>query len=346
MYSGGENAYPFNTIATPAPRGHLPQMSNKKQGEASAGYMLMKPLVDTATAARCDALFDVRVQSLVVEADGRVGGHPGPPLRQPRSPFGPDAEWYSRPAASPTTTPWWRSTRRGSPAGRRRRSSSTTARPSGWRRPSAPTSPTWTPPRWRSSSTPSRLVRGILVNGRGQRFVAEDTYPGRVGQLTLYHQDNTAYLIIDGDAQEEAMASLDAAADDAAAHLGVRLGGRPRSGDGPRPGVPAGHRRCLQRRRRARRGSTAAQEAAMASSPSAHRSVPSICARAPAASPSAACRPLSTGKYCTSAANRFPACTPRAAAPRASPHGVTRAESRSATAASTADRAGRRAAKG
>ena len=48
---------------------------------------------------------------------------------------------------------------------------------------------------------------GILVNGRGQRYVPEDTYSGRVGQLTLYHQDNTAYLIIDGDAQEEAMAA-------------------------------------------------------------------------------------------------------------------------------------------
>ncbi|MDT5208696.1 MAG: 3-oxo-5alpha-steroid 4-dehydrogenase, partial [Mycobacterium sp.] len=46
MFTGGENAYPFNTIATPAPRGHVPQMTNKKAGEASAGYMLMKPLVD------------------------------------------------------------------------------------------------------------------------------------------------------------------------------------------------------------------------------------------------------------------------------------------------------------
>ncbi|MGH3969164.1 MAG: FAD-binding protein, partial [Mycobacterium sp.] len=35
----------------------------------------------------------------------------------------------------------------------------------------------------------------------------EDTYPGRIGQLTLYHQDNVAYLIIDDDAQQEAMAS-------------------------------------------------------------------------------------------------------------------------------------------
>jgi 3-oxo-5alpha-steroid 4-dehydrogenase len=54
---------------------------------------------------------------------------------------------------------------------------------------------------------PQQLVRGILVNGRGQRYVPEDTYPGRVGQLTLYQQDNTAYLIIDDDAQQEAMAS-------------------------------------------------------------------------------------------------------------------------------------------
>ncbi|MGK2868545.1 MAG: FAD-binding protein, partial [Mycobacterium sp.] len=55
---------------------------------------------------------------------------------------------------------------------------------------------------------PQQLVRGILVNARGQRYVAEDTYPGRIGQLTLYHQDNTAYLIIDGESQDDAMASM------------------------------------------------------------------------------------------------------------------------------------------
>ena len=35
-------------------------------------------------------------------------------------------------------------------------------------------------------------------------------YSGRIGQLTLYQQDDTAYLIIDGDAQEEAMAATSA----------------------------------------------------------------------------------------------------------------------------------------
>ena len=57
---------------------------------------------------------------------------------------------------------------------------------------------------------PQQTVRGILVNGRGQRYVPEDTYSGRIGQLTLYHQDDTAYLIIDGDAQDEAMAATSA----------------------------------------------------------------------------------------------------------------------------------------
>src|ERR1700756_5441002 len=54
---------------------------------------------------------------------------------------------------------------------------------------------------------PQQTVRGILVNGRGQRYVPEDMYSGRIGQLTLYQQDDTAYLIIDGDAQEAAMAA-------------------------------------------------------------------------------------------------------------------------------------------
>src|SRR5690606_13805451 len=47
MYTGGENAAPFNTIAEPAPRGHVPQMSDKRTGEKGGGYMLMKPLAET-----------------------------------------------------------------------------------------------------------------------------------------------------------------------------------------------------------------------------------------------------------------------------------------------------------
>lgn len=207
MYSGGENSYPFNTIATPAPRGHVPQMSDKKQGEASAGYMLMKPLVETATAAGARALYDVRVQRLVVEADGRVTGICA---RQ----YGTDVTIRARRGVVLAT---------GSFAYNDAMVAQYAPRIAG--RPAASIeqhdgqairmAQALGADLAHMDATevaifidPQQLVRGVLVNERGQRFVAEDTYPGRVGQLTLYHQNNTAYLIIDGDAQEEATASL------------------------------------------------------------------------------------------------------------------------------------------
>ena len=206
MYSGGENAYPFNTIATPAPRGHVPQMSNKKQGEASAGYMLMKPLVETATAAGARALYDVRVQSLIVESDGRVVG-----LRARR--YGTELAIRARTGVVLAT---------GSFAYNDAMVAQYAPRIAG--RPAASIeqhdgqairmAQALGADLAHMDATevaifidPQQLVRGILVNGRGQRYVAEDTYPGRIGQLTLYHQDNTAYLIIDSDAQDEATAS-------------------------------------------------------------------------------------------------------------------------------------------
>jgi 3-oxo-5alpha-steroid 4-dehydrogenase len=54
---------------------------------------------------------------------------------------------------------------------------------------------------------PQMMARGILVNGRGQRYIPEDTYPGRIGQATLIQQDNQAYLIIDEQSLEAALAT-------------------------------------------------------------------------------------------------------------------------------------------
>jgi len=54
---------------------------------------------------------------------------------------------------------------------------------------------------------PQMMVRGILVNGRGQRFIAEDTYPGRIGQAALIQQENQAYLVIDEESLAAALAT-------------------------------------------------------------------------------------------------------------------------------------------
>ncbi|MGE4365021.1 FAD-dependent oxidoreductase [Mycolicibacterium austroafricanum] len=207
MYSGGENSFPFNTIAIPAPRGHVPQMSNKKQGEASAGFMLMKPLVETATAAGARAVYDVRAQRLVVASDGRVVG-----LVARR--YGSEITVRARRGVVLAT---------GSFAYNDAMVAQYAPRIAG--RPAASIEQHdgraiqmaqalgadlahMDATEVAIFADPQQLVRGILVNGRGQRYVPEDTYPGRIGQLTLYHQDNTAYLIIDGHAQDEAMASL------------------------------------------------------------------------------------------------------------------------------------------
>jgi 3-oxo-5alpha-steroid 4-dehydrogenase len=206
MFTGGENAYPFNTIAEPAPRGHIPQMANKKAGEASAGYMLMKPLVETAAAAGVRAVYDVHASALAVESDGRVAGLV--------------ARQYGKPIAIRA--------RRGVvlAAGSFAYNDAMMAQfaPRLLGRPGASIeqhdgqairmAQALGADLAHMDATevaflvdPQQTVRGILVNGRGQRYVPEDMYSGRIGQLTLYHQDDTAYLIIDGDAQEEAMAA-------------------------------------------------------------------------------------------------------------------------------------------
>jgi succinate dehydrogenase/fumarate reductase flavoprotein subunit len=44
---------------------------------------------------------------------------------------------------------------------------------------------------------PGKLMKGVLVNKSGKRFVAEDSYHGRASGAILLQQDQTAYLIVD-----------------------------------------------------------------------------------------------------------------------------------------------------
>jgi len=67
VYSGGEDAYPFNAIARPAPRGHLAKTKR------STGWLLMQHLAAAATGAGAAVSNDTRVDRLIC-ADGRVVG--------------------------------------------------------------------------------------------------------------------------------------------------------------------------------------------------------------------------------------------------------------------------------
>ena len=67
VYSGGEDAYPFNEIARPAPRGHLAKTKR------STGWLLMQHLAAAATEVGASVSADTRVDRLVVEDERVVG---------------------------------------------------------------------------------------------------------------------------------------------------------------------------------------------------------------------------------------------------------------------------------
>ena len=44
---------------------------------------------------------------------------------------------------------------------------------------------------------PASLVKGIFINGRGERFINEDAYHGRVAHYVLRQPEGKAWLLVD-----------------------------------------------------------------------------------------------------------------------------------------------------
>ncbi|MEV6772574.1 FAD-dependent oxidoreductase [Nocardia sp. NPDC051030] len=203
MFSGGENAAPFNAIADPAPRGHLAWTKDKKLGEKGGGYMLMEPLAQTAEKLGVRHEYDVRLRRLIVDETGTV--------------VGVTATRYGKPVHVRAERGLVLAT--GSFAYNHEMVERFAPKISG--RPAATVEEHdgigirvaqalgadlahMDATEVALVADPQVIVRGILVNGRGQRFITEDTYPGRMGQAVLQDQDNKAYLVIDENALEEA----------------------------------------------------------------------------------------------------------------------------------------------
>lgn len=192
VFSGGEDSHPFDKIARPAPRAHKPQHPG------AAGGLLMQKLVAAVQRSGARIECDTRAEHLVIEGDGRVLGvvvrHEGqercvrarsgvvlaaggfienrsmverhsPLLRRCKYRLGQDGDDGH-------------AIRMAMAAGADviRMDAGEVAIP-------------LVPPR--------RLMRGILVNRYGQRFINEDAYPGRIGQESLFRQDGEMHLIAD-----------------------------------------------------------------------------------------------------------------------------------------------------
>ena len=192
----GENAWPYSSIARPAPRGHRPP------APLFAGGLLMEKLAAAVRGAGAVTHTDTRASSLVVDGSGRVTG-------AVTRKFGEPVRYRARRGVVLTTGGFVDNEEmlghhapvllghgkvsdglddgsgivmaQAVGAATRRMSSVQIA----------------------LTALPAALARGLLVNALGQRFVNEDVYPGRFSEAAVRHQPAPYWAIIDEKGYED-----------------------------------------------------------------------------------------------------------------------------------------------
>ena len=192
-FSGCERAWPARELARPAPRGHVPVARGM-----TGGRVLMEALLAKATDLGVRLQADVAGQRLVVTSDGRVVGVQvsiGGKLQTIRAYRGTvlasggfihnrDMVRNYAPELYDCSVPWGnvgdqgRGINMGIGAG-----AAALRMHQGFA--IVPLYP------------PESILSGIVVNASGQRFVAEDTYYGVLGDAIAFHQQGRAWLITD-----------------------------------------------------------------------------------------------------------------------------------------------------
>jgi 3-oxo-5alpha-steroid 4-dehydrogenase len=202
VFSGGENAAPYAARHRPVPRGHVAATPG------ATGGFLMECLLAAVAATDATVLTDARADQLVVDADGAVVGvrarvdgvvqH----LRAGRTVLAAGGWAYNDelvrahvPAllniawrlGTDNDDGWGLRVCQGVGAGLESLGTAEVALPI-------------TPPR--------RMVRCVLVNAQGERFVNEDTYFGHVGQAALLEQGGHVFMVMDEPRYEVNMTGL------------------------------------------------------------------------------------------------------------------------------------------
>lgn len=194
-YSGCELAHPWRDIARPAPRGHVPAVMGHTGGRA-----MMEALLGAAQGAGATMLTGVSCERLVRESDGRVTGVQFTESGVTKSArarrgvvlacggFIHNREMVRRyaPELYECSTPWANAgdlgigIQMGMGAG-----AAAVRMNQGFA--ILPVYP------------PERVVKGIVVDARAQRFIAEDSYYACIGHETAFARHGRAFLVTDAD---------------------------------------------------------------------------------------------------------------------------------------------------
>jgi succinate dehydrogenase/fumarate reductase flavoprotein subunit len=192
-FSGNELAWPARDLARPAPRGHVPGLSGM-----NGGRHLMQVLLARMSALGVKARASVAAERLVTASDGRVVGMvvtiagARKTIRARRGVvlacggFIHNREMLRdyAPRLYDCAVPWGNIGDQGVGINMAIAAGAAALRmEQGFA--IAPIYP------------PDKVLSGIVVNGSGQRFIAEDSYHGVLGDAIAYHQQGRAWLITD-----------------------------------------------------------------------------------------------------------------------------------------------------
>ncbi|MEU6428832.1 FAD-dependent oxidoreductase [Microbispora sp. NPDC046973] len=192
----GENAWPYNTVARPVPRGHRPAV------EGWGGRLLMDTLAQAARAAGAACHADTRAATLVVDRDGRVAGAVA---RR----YGEQVTYRARRGVVLTTGGFVDNEEMLADHAPvllgHGKVSDGLDDGGGIRMATALGAATRRMGEVQIAMTalPAMLVRGMLVNGLGRRFINEDVYPGLFSVAAVRHQPGPYWAITDEEGYED-----------------------------------------------------------------------------------------------------------------------------------------------
>jgi len=193
--TGSEKLWPYSVIAKPAPRGH------KVAGIGeNAGAVGMNALLATCRREGVPAIYDSAVMALVQDEAGRVTGarvkqvgrmlhiraRSGVVITTGNFTFNKQMIAEHVPLLSETCEPLGvpsndgLGTRLGMAAGGAAQGMDGVCATA-------------------SIYPPGQLIKGIIINNRGERFVAEDSYHGRTADFVKEQPDQRAWLIVDSE---------------------------------------------------------------------------------------------------------------------------------------------------
>lgn len=195
LSTGNEKVWPYRELANPVPRGH--QVTG--EGE-STGNAAMTPLLARCKQLGVRELCDTKVESLVVDSDGSVCGVKTVSSGEARyikarkavimatGGFAMNSELVKHylPMLGETVEPLGAAYTDGSGIVMAEQCGALTEAMDKFIATA-------------SIYPPGQLIKGIIVNKYGQRFVAEDSYHGRTAEFISNQPDQRAFLIVDAE---------------------------------------------------------------------------------------------------------------------------------------------------